>query len=339
MSAEVAGLERDLCSTAVSERGIMKAAVCISPGKFDIRDMPVPSPGEDQVLVELEGCGVCGSNLPLWEGRPWFSYPLEAGAPGHEGWGRVSEMGGGVKGVKKGDRVAFLSGHAFAQYDIVNEDSLVVLPPELDGVPFPGEPLGCVMNIFNRSGISEGQTVAVIGIGFIGALITSLAAKRGARVLSLSRRQFALDTARRFGAQETVSMDNNHDVITKVMKFTGGGLCDRVIEATGYQQSLDIAGEVIKEGGKLVIAGYHQDGLRSVNMQVWNWKGIDVINAHERQNRRYVEGMRQAVEAITRGELEPSSLYTHIYPMEELSSAFEALRSRPDGFIKALVTL
>ena len=47
--------------------------------------MPVPGPGEGQVLVELEGCGVCGSNLPLWEGRPWFSYPLEPGAPGHEG--------------------------------------------------------------------------------------------------------------------------------------------------------------------------------------------------------------------------------------------------------------
>ena len=75
----------------------------------------------------------------------------------------------------------------------------------------------------------------------VGALITSLAA-REARVISISRRKFALDTARRFGAQETVSMDNNHDVITKVMKFTGGGLCDRVIEATGYQQSLDIAG-------------------------------------------------------------------------------------------------
>ena len=65
-------------------------------------------------------------------------------------------------------------------------------------------------------------------------------------------------------------------------QITAGRLCERVIEAVGKQWPLDLAGELVGYGGKLIIAGYHQDGPRQVNMQSWNWKGIDVINAHER---------------------------------------------------------
>jgi NADPH2:quinone reductase len=66
---------------------------------------------------------------------------------------------------------------------------VVPLPSELDGHPFPGEPLGCAMNIFKRAEIRAGQTVAIIGIGFLGALLTQLAAQAGARVIAISRRQ------------------------------------------------------------------------------------------------------------------------------------------------------
>ncbi|NLG17133.1 MAG: alcohol dehydrogenase catalytic domain-containing protein [Fibrobacter sp.] len=317
----------------------MEAAVCESPGKIGFRSMPVPEVVEGNVLVKLEGCGVCGSNLPLWEGRPWFKYPLEPGAPGHEGWGRVERVGCNVRGVKEGDRVAVLSSHAFARYDLVPAGSLVVLPSELDNIPFPGEPLGCAMNIINRCDIREGQIVAVVGAGFIGALLISLAAKRNATVLALSRRRSSLDVALSSGASSVILLTEDQEVIEAVGRVTGERFCDRVIEATGYQWPLDIAGKVVNEGGKLIIAGYHQDGLRSVNMQQWNWKGIDVINAHERKTSRYVEGMGDAVGAILTGELDPSRLYTHVFPLEQLSSAFEALRTRPEGFVKALVTL
>ena len=74
---------------------------------------------------------------------------------------------------------------------------MVPLPAALDGVPFPGEPLGCAINIFRRSDIEAGQTVAIVGIGFLGALLTQLAAHAGARVIAISRRPFALDVARR----------------------------------------------------------------------------------------------------------------------------------------------
>jgi threonine dehydrogenase-like Zn-dependent dehydrogenase len=87
----------------------------------------------------------------------------------------------------------------------------------------------------------------------------------------------------------------------------------------------------------LIIAGYHQDGPRQVNMQLWNWRGIDVINAHERDPQAYVRGIREAVEAVASGKLDPNPLYTHQYSLERLDEALNATRDRPDGFLKALV--
>jgi D-arabinose 1-dehydrogenase-like Zn-dependent alcohol dehydrogenase len=83
--------------------------------------MPEPGPGE--VRVRLEGCGVCASNLSPWGGQPWFQYPFAPGAPGHEGWGRVDAVGEGVTSVARGDRVAFLSGAAYAEYDVAGRSS------------------------------------------------------------------------------------------------------------------------------------------------------------------------------------------------------------------------
>jgi threonine dehydrogenase-like Zn-dependent dehydrogenase len=67
-----------------------------------------------------------------------------------------------------------------------------------------------------------------------------------------------------------------------VRSLTNSAFCDVVIECTGMQWPLDLAGELTRERGRLVIAGFHQDGPRQVNMFLWNWRGLDVINAHER---------------------------------------------------------
>ncbi|MGE5501622.1 MAG: L-iditol 2-dehydrogenase, partial [Ignavibacteriales bacterium] len=91
------------------------------------------------------------------------------------------------------------------------------------------------------------------------------------------------------------------------------------------------------ERGKLIVAGYHQDGPRQVNMWLWNWRGIDVINAHERDPAAYIDGIREAVEVVASGRLDPSPLYTHTYPLDRLDEALNATRDRPDGFLKAIV--
>ena len=317
----------------------MRAAVLVEPGRMTVQDVPIPEPAADQVRVRIQGCGVCASNLPPFEGREWFTYPMAPGWLGHEGWGYIDALGANVAGLQVGQRVSILSDQAYAEYDVTSADKVVPLPDELDDRPLPGEPLGCAMNIFRRSDIQSGHTVAIIGIGFLGALLTELAAKAGATVFAIARRPFAQQVARDKGAAEVIAMDDHQRIIDQVSGLTGGVFCDRVIEAVGKQWPLDLAGELSREMGRLIIAGYHQDGMRQVNMQLWNWRGLDVINAHERETQMYVRGINDAVGAVADGRINPDPLYTHKLPLEELQQALEYTRDRPDGFFKALVMM
>jgi threonine dehydrogenase-like Zn-dependent dehydrogenase len=316
----------------------MRAAVITAPRTCEVRTVDTPAPGTGQVLIRVEGCGVCGSNLPTWEGRPWFSYPREPGSPGHEGWGRVAALGRDAAGIAVGDRVAFLSDHAFAEYDVAAASSLVVVPDSIAG-DIPGEPLGCVMNIWRRSMVVSGQTVAIIGLGFLGALLTQVASRAGARVIAISQRAFSRELALEMGARETIDLTwDDAAIVKRVEELTGGAGCDRVIEVVGMQRPLDLAAKLCRVRGRLVIAGFHQDGPRQVDLFLWNWRGLDVINAHEREPAAYVDGMSAAVDGIASGRMDPSPLYTHRVPLERAGDAFEALRTRPDGFVKAVVT-
>ena len=292
----------------------MVAAVLDAPGHAALRRQPLPDPADGDVMVRLQGCGVCVSDLPLWEGRRWFDYPLQPGAPGHEGWG---------VDVATGRRVAVLSDRAYADYAVVGRERVVTLPSELDDLPFPGEPLGCVLNVFSRSGVRAGSTVAVVGAGFLGLLLVQLCVGAGARTLAFSRREHGLELARSFGAETPATPADES--------------CDVVIEAAGVQDTLDLATRLTRVRGRLVIAGYHQDGRRAVDMQLWNWRGLDVVNAHERDPAVYIEGIRAAVAAVVEGQLDPRPLYTHVLPLERLGEAFELARTRPEGFVKALV--
>lgn len=275
----------------------MRAAVLTSPTRVELHERPAPVPGPGEVLVRVEGCGVCGSSLPLWEGRPWFTYPADPGAPGHEVWGRTLD----------GRRVTGLSGHGFAEVDALREDTLVELPPELDEVPFPGEALGCAVNVVHRADVRAGHEVAIVGMGFLGTAVAALCELRGARVTPVRR-----------GDEPE-------------------GEFERVIEAAGTQAALDTASRLVATGGRLAIAGFHQDGPRTVDMQSWNWRGLDVVNAHEREPVRYAEGIREAVRLAAAGELDVDSLLTHRFPLERLEDAFAAAAERPEGFLKAVV--
>lgn len=145
---------------------------------------------------------------------------------------------------------------------------------------------------------------------------------------AVSRRSCALDIAQQSGAENVFNFDYAHIPHEQY---------DVVIEAVGKQEALNLAANMTSVRGRLVIAGYHQDGSRTVNMQMWNWRGIDVINAHERDPQIYTEGMHKAVQAVEDGRLDPASLYTHCISLEELPQAFDLMKDRPSGFMKALV--
>src|SRR5690606_34692610 len=294
--------------------------------------------GPDELLVHLEGCGVCASNLPVWEGREWFTYPLEAGAPGHEGWGRIVEVGENVEHLQAGQRVACLGANAFAEYVAVSAQQVAVLPDSLETIPFPGEAIGCAMNIFHRADVSRDHTVAIIGAGFLGLLLVQLAVDAGARVFVFSRRASVRKLAEKYGAEATFDTANWLGNACRVREMTNGG-CDRVIEMTGLQFALDAGTEMIAEYGKLIIGGYHQDGPRQIDMQKWNWRAIDVINAHERDPRHYIRGIEAGIIAVETGRIRPQELLTHRFDIEQVNEAFQMMIDRPDGFIKGWIQL
>jgi threonine dehydrogenase-like Zn-dependent dehydrogenase len=316
---------------------MMRAAVFTGDSNIEIRECPVPVPGHGEVRIRLEGTGICASNMPVWEGRSWFTYPQPPGAPGHEGWGVIDRVSSPDNEALLGQRVAFLSSRAYAEWDVAAVESIVAIPASLGALPCPGEPLACAVNAFARARIQAGEVVAVVGVGFLGAALISLATHVKARVVAVTRRPFARDLACRLGAELALPLDDGESVVKAVEGMTGGQLADCAIEAAGVQQTLDLAARLTRVRGRLVIAGYHQDGRRDVDMQLWNWRGIDVINAHERDLSTYTDGMRRALAMLERGEWQVRDLITHSAPLEQIESAFEWLRDRPDGFLKAVV--
>jgi len=308
----------------------VKAAVLQGNGRAAIERCREAVPGAGEVLLRLEGCGVCASTLPAWQGRPWFAYPLAAGSPGHEPWGRIVAVGEEVRGLEVGERVTGLSYRAYAECDVADAAELVPLPAALDGRPFPGEALACAWNVFERAAVRRDMPVAVVGAGFIGSVLVQLATAAGARVTAFSRRAWSRASAREQGAVDARPLDDE-------AALRGEWPC--VIECTGTQAGLDAASRLAGIRARLVIAGYHQEGLRQVDMQDWNWKGLDVINAHEREPARYVHGMRAALAAVLSGRLDPWPLFTHSVPLADIDRAFRLMEERPAGFTKALLCL
>ena len=312
----------------------MRAAQVVEPRQIELVDVPEPSPGDGEVVVRLEGCGVCASNVPPFEGREWFSYPMPPGALGHESWGVVEAVGPGAGGLAEGDRVASMAQDAYAEKVAVAADQCVKLPDALAGWPFPGEPLACAMNIRERTGHKPGDVILLVGVGFLGALLTRLYRADGATVIATTRREEALAFA---DADVATPLDDHWRIVELVKEHTAGRGADVVVECTGKQWPLDLCADAVREMGRMVIAGYHQDGPRQVNLQTWNWKGLDVVNAHERDPARYVDGMKRAVAAAEAGRLDPRPLLTHALPLDDLADALRMTADRPAGFMKAWV--
>lgn len=315
-----------------------RAAVLVAPRRWEVQAGRLKAPGRGEIRVALEGCGVCASSLPAWQGREWFEYPMAAGQLGHEGWGRIDAVGEGVERSRLGERVALLADGAFATHVTVPAEESCVLPESLDALPMPAEPLACAFAIMRRADVQPGMRVAVVGSGFLGALLVQLLSRRGCEVVAISRRCFARETALRMGAVKTLSFGRPWEV-ADALGSGGAASFPRVIEAVGRQDALDLASALTAEGGRLVIAGFHQDGLRSINLQEWNWKGIDVINAHERDRKVIFDAMRDGVTAVAAGECDLNELLTQRYELAEIELAFQHLETRPDGFLKGWVDL
>ena len=317
----------------------MRSATLLEPRRFQIEASEAPAPGAGEVLLKVRGCGVCGSDMGPWKGIQGLEYPMQPGAPGHEVFGTVATLGSGVEGLEPGDAVTALTYRAYSEYDVARAADVVPLPPSLSDRVVLGEPVACAVNVSHRAGVKEGDVVVLLGTGFLGALLLQLLnrpeAPSPSRVITISRRRLSAEMAERLGVDESLTYDD--DVHSRIDAVTGGRMADVVIEATGKQRPLDLGGELTRVRGRLIVAGYHQDGPRTVNMQLWNWRGIDVVNAHERDPAIYKRGMEEGVRLLAAGALDLEPLITHTFPLAEINRAFSTSEERPEGFLKSVV--
>lgn len=314
----------------------MKAAAMVEPGSFSVYDIEIPIPQPNEVLIRVKACGVCSSELGMWKNKN-----IKLDKPifiGHEVSGVVEKVGGEVTQFSQGDRVTvFTEKGGYAEYVAVPEKGVVKIA---DHIPFEfalGEPIACAMNGAKRSGVQIGDTVVMIGLGFMGSLILQGIKLKGAsKIIAIDPREESEELAAKLGVDVFLN-PNEEDVEKRVLELTDGLGADIVIESTGYQDPLNLATNLVKIRGRIVIFGYHQGGPRSIDVQTWNWKGLDIVNAHERDPDVYIDGMRRGIKLLNNNQLKMEHIVTHFFTIDEVNKAFETAANKPKGFIKAVI--
>ena len=316
--------------------GMMKASVFTGPRENSIVKRPMPSVGMDEVLIRVRICGVCASELGSWmngDGGP-------SGIRGHEAVGSVESVGKRVHEYKRGDRVTGLFYSSFAEYAVAKAENIVHVPDNIADDEALGEPLACLVSGADRTVVQLGDTAAVIGVGYMGLGMMQLLAIKGAsRIIAVDTRTESLCAALRFGAHEAYA-PRDVPAKYKVTDWPQIGLGVNIVaEATGKEPGLQLAGDMTAVHGTLSIVGWHQDGIRSVDMGLWNWKAINIINAHERRDDVLIRAMRAGLALISAQRLNMKDMVTHRFGLGEVDLAFTALLTKPEGFIKAVVDI
>jgi D-arabinose 1-dehydrogenase-like Zn-dependent alcohol dehydrogenase len=315
-----------------------------------LAERPLPEPGEGEVRVRVEACGVCGSDLFLQSGGFGANTPLPA-VPGHEAAGVVDAVGAGVDTVDVGDQAALyyittprddrwaalgrpnvspdvrrmgvdLDG-AFAEYVIRPVDALVlpaehVPPPVLavltDAVATPLHALKRVARL------QAGETLVVVGIGGLGSNAVQIGKHMGATVIAVSRSESKLTLARDLGADEVV-VATRDDAVERVRQVAGGHGAEVVLQCVGSaavdEQAIAMGGP----GGRVVLVGSSLDrfGTRSVDLI---WRELAVLGS-----RGFVPAdIKDAVGLYLDGNLAVDHLLEAVRPLEEANDALEDLR-------------
>ena len=316
----------------------MRSATLLEPRRFTVDPMETPVPGEGEVLLKVRGCGVCGSDMGPWKGIQGLEYPMKPGAPGHEIFGTVEALGPGVEGLKAGDLVTALTYRAYSEYDVARAADIVPLPASLAGKVVLGEPVACAVNVSHRTGVKEGDVVVLLGTGFLGALMLQLLNLPDAPAPSRANHlppQALRGDGRPAGRRRVVDLRRRRPQPGGRGHQRGdgerGNRGDRQAAPARPRRRAD-PGAWPADHRRL-----SPGRPRTVNMQLWNWRGIDVVNAHERDPEIYKRGMEEGVRLLAEGGLDLEPLITHTFPLAEINRAFATSEERPEGFLKSVV--
>lgn len=315
----------------------MRIAVLTAPRRFELQEVPVPAVGRDEVLIKVRMCGICTGEIERFANENAKGLPAKMG---HEVTGEIVAVGSEVTSVKVGDMVAAINEReGFADYCCTAADRVVRLPGGLPVEAAMGEPIACAVNAARRINPDYQDTIVLVGAGYMGLLLLQiLKARSPKRIIAVDARQEAVDRALAYGADVALNVRTD-DVKQVVADLTANKGAEIVIEATGTQSGLSLCTELVAIRGQLVIYGYHQGAPRQVDVQQWNWKGLDVTNAHERDYKVYVAGLKAGLDLIAQGKVSMADFITHRFPLSQINEAFALSHEKPAGYVKATIDM
>lgn len=320
----------------------------VRPFEARLRDIADPEPGDNEVLLAVAGCGVCGSDLHAYTaaaGYKWIKPPVTLG---HEFAGTVIRAGTGVRHFKEGDRVAVVGiqgcGHCpsckagetnmclarrvigldmdggMATHAVVHADHLIPVPDSVDlALDALAEPISVAAHALSKTAIRPGERVVVSGPGPIGLFCGLIAALGGARVVMVGAgadAEIRLPLARRFGF-ETLNVDT--DPIDNVLGAAGSSAVpDLWVEASGAPRAFRSAVETVRRGGRIVVVGIY---ARS-----FEWQPTVSLRAGHSLFFSYASVSRDyhfALDLMAGGLIDTAPL-ADFFPLNDAEAAFKA---------------
>jgi threonine dehydrogenase-like Zn-dependent dehydrogenase len=314
----------------------MRAAILYGPHDFRIEEKPMPVITPDECLIQIKACGVCHSEIHQWRIRiPGLEYPRHIG---HEVAGEIIQAGEAVTGWQPGDRVAvWVDGRGYAEQIAVKSDRIFPIAADIPYECALAEPIACATNGLMRAGVQFADTIALVGTGFMGLIMLQELAGYGAKdIIAIDIREELLLLARKLGATRILNPLKD-DVPAVIKEWTRGMGVDVAFEIGGAQSTLDLAADICRMEGKLVIFGYHPGPRQIKDLGYWNWMAFDIINAHFRDLNTILRGTRIGMELLNMKKIDMAPLVTHRFPMEEIETAFCTADEKPAGFVKSVL--
>jgi L-iditol 2-dehydrogenase len=348
--------------------GTMEALVVVEPNRLEIREVPVPVPGPNEVLARVRAVSICGTDAHLIRGDyPGFWPPSFPFIPGHEWAGEIAALGPGVEklGWKVGGRVAGTShdacgvcqkcvegrynlcenygkeglhrqyGHNYqgadATYVVHGVKAIFPLP---EGLSFEQgalvDPASIALHVANRAGIRPGDTVAITGAGAIGLLAGDAALIRGAgRVIVVGRGQ-RLEKAASMGFEIVDSTAG--DPAAAVREATDGLGADVVLECAGVPETIAWGLSMLRRGGRCAVVGIPTEDVR-IPIQRLVRDELELVGS-----RASAGEMRRVMPHVEQGRMRVAEMITHRFPLAEYQQAIDTFNDRSSGAIKIIVT-
>jgi L-iditol 2-dehydrogenase len=336
-----------------------KHALILENGEFIFRDKEVPEPGPGEVVVQVAGCGICGTDLNVFVGKKpkgWkIVFPFQMG---HELAGTILAVGEGVPdapGLRVGDRVVpdgrlpcgycrycrrghenlcvnqgYIAG-GFAEVAVYPYRNLIRVPEGVDLVEAAfAEPLACCINGNNKlADLPLGGVGVVIGAGPIGLLHIQLLKNRGLRTIAIDIHENRLATAQKLGADHVLQAEKPHAVdptlIDQVKGLTDGFGADVVVSAAGLdptvlEEALQMAA---KQGQILYFAATLSDPV-TLDLDGIHYKELTLVGSHDSTRADY----EKALAMMSSGNIQVGPVISHRYPLEQIYDAFRFANQR-----------